>query len=390
MATRRLPGLQVPSSVASDVAQFCESVRERLEILSSATSTAATAQNTAAVATSNGERIDLTLLPLIDIAATDPQMRLLVQGIAVADRAAITVDNLFNVFGRVDQETISQVPWSWENEDYGFDISGPSPRFRWVELPEGDGVEDVLPTDSAIWDVQADAGVLKIRFRNDDDDDGADVILVGRTGLNADYVNVQADALEHNGVQVITGAGTGLAKTDDELALEHLGLEDLIDPGTDRGVFWDGSASAMKWLEYSAAFTITGELLDIDESELDHNSLGNLDVGDPHPQYAPRLVPLSPPQITAGQNDYAPTGIATATVLRLESDAARVITGLVPFSGLVFNVGGFDLTFPAEDVLSAAEHRFAFPADITIPPKGGITLWYDEVTERHRCAGVSA
>ena len=37
---------------------------------------------------------------------------------------------------------------------------------------------------------------------------------------------------------------------------------------------------------------------------------------------------ISPPQITANQNDYNPTGVATASVLQLSSDASRTVTGL--------------------------------------------------------------
>ncbi|WP_204308203.1 hypothetical protein, partial [Klebsiella aerogenes] len=37
---------------------------------------------------------------------------------------------------------------------------------------------------------------------------------------------------------------------------------------------------------------------------------------------------ISPTQITANQNDYAPTGHATASTLRLSSDASRNVTGL--------------------------------------------------------------
>jgi len=37
---------------------------------------------------------------------------------------------------------------------------------------------------------------------------------------------------------------------------------------------------------------------------------------------------ISPAQITSNQNDYNPTGLATAGVLRLSSDAARNVTGI--------------------------------------------------------------
>jgi len=41
---------------------------------------------------------------------------------------------------------------------------------------------------------------------------------------------------------------TGLALSDTSLALSHLGLQSLTDPGADRVLFWDDSAGALKWL----------------------------------------------------------------------------------------------------------------------------------------------
>src|SRR5690606_22105096 len=52
---------------------------------------------------------------------------------------------------------------------------------------------------------------------------------------------------------------------------------------------------------------------------------------------------LSPSQITSNQDDYSPTGLNKATILRLSSDASRDITGLAGGASgitfLVFNVG---------------------------------------------------
>lgn len=42
--------------------------------------------------------------------------------------------------------------------------------------------------------------------------------------------------------------GTGLNYTMSTLSFSHLGIEDLTDPGTDKIIFWDDSASACKWL----------------------------------------------------------------------------------------------------------------------------------------------
>ena len=72
---------------------------------------------------------------------------------------------------------------------------------------------------------------------------------------------------------------------------------------------------------------------------------------------------ISPPQITADQNNYAPTGIATATFLFLTSDAARNITGLASASDdgrhlWVYNSGSFNITFKYASGLSTTANQF--------------------------------
>jgi hypothetical protein len=95
---------------------------------------------------------------------------------------------------------------------------------------------------------------------------------------------------------------------------------------------------------------------------------------------------LSPSQITADQNDYSPTGLATATVLRLSSDAVRNITGL---SGggdgrviAIVNVGSNGVTLKDENSSSSAGNRFAFGADLKLDAKHGAVLWYDATDSR--------
>jgi len=103
---------------------------------------------------------------------------------------------------------------------------------------------------------------------------------------------------------------------------------------------------------------------------------------------------LSPAQITSNQNDYNPTGFNNggapngASILRLESDAARDITGLVGgVNGrllIVANVGAFSITLKNEDAGSTAANRFAFASDFTLNPDQSLTVWYDGVSSRWR------
>ena len=97
---------------------------------------------------------------------------------------------------------------------------------------------------------------------------------------------------------------------------------------------------------------------------------------------------ISPSQITADQNNYNPTGLSTASVLRLTSDASRSITGL---SGgaegrilILLNRGSNDIVLKHESASSTAANRFKFStsSDLTLTPGAGIELIYDATDSR--------
>lgn len=97
----------------------------------------------------------------------------------------------------------------------------------------------------------------------------------------------------------------------------------------------------------------------------------------------------TPTTITSNQDDYTPTGIGSATVLRLSSDAARDITGMAEHLAgkllLVFNVGSFNIVLKDESASSTAANRFALNGDITLQPDESAMLWYDATSQRWRC-----
>jgi hypothetical protein len=99
---------------------------------------------------------------------------------------------------------------------------------------------------------------------------------------------------------------------------------------------------------------------------------------------------LSPTQITANQNNYAPTGHQTALIERINSDAARTLTGLAaPTSGraearILINTGSFDITLSDADTSSSASNRFFLGANFAIKPNMSIMLWYDLSSSRWR------
>ena len=97
---------------------------------------------------------------------------------------------------------------------------------------------------------------------------------------------------------------------------------------------------------------------------------------------------ISPPQITANQNDYNPTGVAAASVLQLSSDASRTVTGLAGGAeGRVvslINIGGQPIVLPDESTSSSAANRFALGAGLTVAAKQAAMLRYDGTAARWR------
>jgi hypothetical protein len=94
----------------------------------------------------------------------------------------------------------------------------------------------------------------------------------------------------------------------------------------------------------------------------------------------------SPAQITSNQNDY--NGIGQSGVGRLDTDAARDITGIVaPFTArgkhlTIYYIGANSVTLKNNNAGSIAANRILCTsgADITLNPNEGAQLWYDDVT----------
>lgn len=95
---------------------------------------------------------------------------------------------------------------------------------------------------------------------------------------------------------------------------------------------------------------------------------------------------IAPPQITANQNDYAPTGAAAASVLQLSSDAARSISGLAGGADgriiSVINAGSQPIILLDDSVSSSAANRFSLGGDLTIAARQAAMLRYDGATSR--------
>lgn len=103
---------------------------------------------------------------------------------------------------------------------------------------------------------------------------------------------------------------------------------------------------------------------------------------------------ITPTTLAANQNNYTPTGISTAAVVRLSASVAVDITGLVSStSGRIIalcNVGSFNITLKDESASSTAANRFALTGDIVLTPDSGVVLQYDATSIRWRPFGGSS
>jgi hypothetical protein len=102
---------------------------------------------------------------------------------------------------------------------------------------------------------------------------------------------------------------------------------------------------------------------------------------------------ISPSSIGANQNDYNPTGLSTASTLRLTASAAYNITGLAGGADgrliLIHNIGSNTITLKDESASSAAANRFALNGDVVLNPDTSCILQYDSTSSRWRLFGDS-
>lgn len=100
---------------------------------------------------------------------------------------------------------------------------------------------------------------------------------------------------------------------------------------------------------------------------------------------------ISPAQLTANTDNYAPSNLATSRALRLSTDASRNLTGIAaPAAGeltehIIVNVGSFDLVLK-HDVTSTAANRFYAPGsvDFTLVANSSVLIRYDSTSSRWR------
>lgn len=106
------------------------------------------------------------------------------------------------------------------------------------------------------------------------------------------------------------------------------------------------------------------------------------------PEIVQRTGSIAPTQLSANTNDWAPTDLATTSVIRASTDASRNLTGLSGgVDGREFeihNVGSNALVLKDQDANSTAANRFLLGSDVTLSANQTIKLWYDLTTARWR------
>ena len=101
---------------------------------------------------------------------------------------------------------------------------------------------------------------------------------------------------------------------------------------------------------------------------------------------------ISPTQLTSDQDDYNPTGLDEAQIVRMDGDnGIRAITSMAAtFSGdtkTISNIGSYPIYFPGEHPDGTAANRFAFPRDLILMPGESKDFWYDGTSSRWRVKG---
>lgn len=98
---------------------------------------------------------------------------------------------------------------------------------------------------------------------------------------------------------------------------------------------------------------------------------------------------ISPAQLTANTDNWSPTGLATASLIRLSTDASRNLTGIAAQAAgtelTLMNVGTQNCVL-VHQATSTAANQFKLPGgtNITLGADAAVTLWYDGTTSRWR------
>lgn len=253
-------------------------------------------------------------------------------------------------------------------------------------------------------------------------------------------------------------AGTAMAISGTTFEMSHLGIEDLADAGSDKTLFWDDSEGKTDWLTLGTGLAVTTTTLNwsasgiaghdtftdfVSGEHILHSGVdmiagtgltggGTIDAsrtlnvigGDGITANANDIIVdlgfsytwtgdhvfdetisiseeleltgvISPTELTADVDNYAPTGIDTCNVMRLSSDGTRTINGLAAsqVAGrtiFLLNIGTSNsIVLENEDASATAANRFSTTGTgRSIGENTGVLLYYDGVSSRWRLVDV--
>lgn len=101
---------------------------------------------------------------------------------------------------------------------------------------------------------------------------------------------------------------------------------------------------------------------------------------------------ISPTQLAADTDNWNPTGLDGADIIRASTDASHNLTGIVAPAAMraivLENIGSFDLVL-IHDATSTAANRFYCPSstDLTVGTNTAVLLVYDATSARWRVVG---
>lgn len=216
------------------------------------------------------------------------------------------------------------------------------PLFRWID---GDSA---LNEKVAEW--RNSASVVTLTYRDDSELNPLIAMSFHRTGTTPTSVRMPQDNEE---LQI--GAGQ-------DLRLNH--------DGTDSSIRND-----------------TGELK-VQAGAVVGMAIESTGAADMRQQFQRSNV-ISPAQLVANTDNWAPAGLATATTIRFSTDAARNITGITAQPAgtevLLVNIGAQNAVL-VHDATSTAANRFLCPgaANFTLNAGDACWIWYDTGSSRWR------
>jgi hypothetical protein len=251
---------------------------------------------------------------------------------------------------------------SWQDGAWAF----LTPRTGWCIWSVADNV--VFVFDGTHWRDQRDLPVTL---------DNAVHVGINTTASSPNLLSVKSNAVLLTAIPVADG-GSGDARL--QISKESAAKTASVffsDAFSGRAEFGLIGSDAFK-LKVSADGSAWVEAFNIDQTT------GNLAL----PRGLILTGIVAPPQITANQNDYNPTGAATAVVLQVSSDASRTVTGLAGGAeGRVvslINIGSQPIVLADESTSSSAANRFALGAGLTVAAKQAAMLRYDGAAARWR------